>query len=245
MSVTASLVRRESHELRKSIGEFFSRLPSMRVVPNMGLHEGIDTLRALLPRCWFDEKKCAAGFEGLAFYQKTYYERLKEFGDLPVRNFATHGADTFRYLAVRTKPAGSERPTYRPPFTGRGIRQGAQRASIGCREGIRRIVKRPAESCAVDVVVASLYTKFGFEFCQPFADDMDDPNRARGRMAASRLIWRAPLGDRRGRHPRTPRLCAAVSTATSRTDVDHERFVCGTGRAGSRVLPAPSACSAQ
>ena len=93
---------------------------TMRVVPDMGLHEGIDAVRALLPRCWFDERKCAPGLEALAFYQKTYNERLKEFGDLPVRNFATHGADAFRYLAVRTKPAGSERPKHRPPFAGRG-----------------------------------------------------------------------------------------------------------------------------
>ena len=83
-------------------------------------------MRALLPRCWFDATRCEAGLEALTFYQKTYNDRLQEYGDTPLRNFATHAADAFRMLAVHTKPAGTARelPPRRSPFQGRSIPRG-------------------------------------------------------------------------------------------------------------------------
>ena len=51
----------------------------VRVAPNLGLHEGIDAVRAILPPCWFDERKCHAGLEALTFYQKTYNERYRSW----------------------------------------------------------------------------------------------------------------------------------------------------------------------
>ena len=67
----------------------------------------------MLPRCWFDAEKCEVGIEALTFYRKTYNEKMQEFTGTPVRDWSSHGADAFRWLAVRHKPPQVERPKRR------------------------------------------------------------------------------------------------------------------------------------
>jgi hypothetical protein len=50
---------------------------NMRVAPKMGLADGINAVRMLLPKVWMDEKRCAHGIEGMRQYTK---ERLDEEG---------------------------------------------------------------------------------------------------------------------------------------------------------------------
>lgn len=100
------------HDIRvRELGTGKSRLETagnhgiaFEVVRDIGVADGIDAARLLLPRCWFDEEKCRAGLEALTFYRKRYNERLQEFGDKPLHDWASHGADAFRGLAVRHKP---------------------------------------------------------------------------------------------------------------------------------------------
>ena len=40
---------------------------NFRVTPDIGVADGIDAARLLLPRCWFDEEKCRVGLEALTF----------------------------------------------------------------------------------------------------------------------------------------------------------------------------------
>lgn len=72
-------------------------------LPKLELADGINAARLLLARCWFDEQRCATGIEALRNYQKTWNERLGQFTGVPVHNWASHGADAFRGLAVRHK----------------------------------------------------------------------------------------------------------------------------------------------
>ena len=65
------------------------------------LVDGIDAARLIMRRCWFDEVKCKAGIEALRQYRKSYNTRLETFTATPVHNWASHGADAFRGLAVR------------------------------------------------------------------------------------------------------------------------------------------------
>lgn len=60
----------------------------------------IDAVRNLLNRCWFDEVKCAKGITALESYKKQWNDRHGCWSSLPVHNFASHGADAFRMLAV-------------------------------------------------------------------------------------------------------------------------------------------------
>ena len=71
------------------------------IAPNIALEEGIHAVRLLLPRCYFDREKCQAGIEALMNYRRDYNNRLSEFKPTPVHDWASHGADAFRYLAVR------------------------------------------------------------------------------------------------------------------------------------------------
>jgi phage terminase large subunit len=77
---------------------------------------GIDAVRMMLPKCWFDEKKCARLIECLRNYRKTFNTRLDTFTGVPVHNWASHGADAMRGLAVRHKtPADKPKPVRTMP----------------------------------------------------------------------------------------------------------------------------------
>jgi phage terminase large subunit len=65
------------------------------------VEEGINAVRNLLPRCWFDEKGCEAGLEALRHYRRDFNARLDEFKPTPVHDWSSHAADAFRGLAVR------------------------------------------------------------------------------------------------------------------------------------------------
>jgi len=75
------------------------RMPA-QVAPKLSLEDGINAARMLWPRCWFDETKTARGLECLQNYRRELNEKLGEFRATPVHDWASHGADAFRYLAV-------------------------------------------------------------------------------------------------------------------------------------------------
>ncbi len=74
---------------------------NFRIAPKLAIEDGIHAARMLFPRCWFDAKKCAPGLEALQHYRRDYNTRLQEFKPTAVHDWASHGADAFRYLAVR------------------------------------------------------------------------------------------------------------------------------------------------
>jgi len=73
---------------------------NFEVVKGLRLEDGINAARMLLPRCWFDAVKCAAGLEAIQNYRWDFNARLDEFKASPVHDWASHGADAFRMLAV-------------------------------------------------------------------------------------------------------------------------------------------------
>jgi phage terminase large subunit len=90
----------------------------MRVVPNLDLQDGIQAVRAILPRCWFDAGRCKQGLEALRQYQREWDEDRKVFKPKPLHNWASHPSDGFRYLAVSyTEDVPSAKPggVYRNP----------------------------------------------------------------------------------------------------------------------------------
>ncbi|HXG71319.1 MAG TPA: hypothetical protein VNJ04_12005 [Gemmatimonadaceae bacterium] len=90
------------------------------------VEEGIHAVRMLFPRCWFDEQKCLRGIEALQHYRRDYNSRLNEFKATPVHDFASHGADAFRGLAVRHQPPkAKKRQEEFPGLPSQGGRSGA------------------------------------------------------------------------------------------------------------------------
>jgi phage terminase large subunit len=72
----------------------------IQVIPRLKLEDGIHAVRVLFPRCYFDEVKCEHGLETLSHYRWRENEKLHEMSSEPVHDWASHGADAFRYLAL-------------------------------------------------------------------------------------------------------------------------------------------------
>ena len=62
--------------------------------------EGIEEARRLLPQCVFDAEHCERGLDCLRSYERVYDDKLQRFRDQPVHNWASHGSDAFRILAM-------------------------------------------------------------------------------------------------------------------------------------------------
>lgn len=87
----------------------------VRVLGQNKIDDGIEAVRVLLPKCWFDAGKCAHGIEALRQYRKAWDEKLKVFKDHPLHDWTSHPADAFRYLAIGLKPAaGKAAPSSEP-----------------------------------------------------------------------------------------------------------------------------------
>ena len=69
------------------------------VVPKLSVPDGIQAVRQLLPRCWFDHK-VKSGLDALRNYRRVFDEKRNVFYDTPLHDWCSHGADAFRYLAV-------------------------------------------------------------------------------------------------------------------------------------------------
>jgi len=71
-----------------------------RVTPNIPIMDGIESARRILPRCYFDQSRCADGLRALSYYRCEYDEDKRIFKDRPLHDWSSHGADAFRYFAV-------------------------------------------------------------------------------------------------------------------------------------------------
>ena len=69
------------------------------VVKKLPIADGIQAVRRMLPRCWFD-KEVKQGLNALRNYRRTYDEKRNVFFDTPVHDWCSHASDSFRYLAV-------------------------------------------------------------------------------------------------------------------------------------------------
>jgi hypothetical protein len=75
-------------------------LESLKIVPNLSLQDGIQAGRVALSRAWFDAEKCMDGIECLRQYQREFDEDRKVFRDKPRHDWTSHGADSWRMLAI-------------------------------------------------------------------------------------------------------------------------------------------------
>ena len=70
------------------------------LVPDISIDEGIDAVRHLFVRCWFDEVKCQKGIMALDNYKRAWNKTQGCWSSHPLHNDASHGSDAFRMLAV-------------------------------------------------------------------------------------------------------------------------------------------------
>jgi phage terminase large subunit len=75
-----------------------------RIVPNQKLMDGINAGRKTLAVAKFDGNRCAKGLECLRQYRAEWSEDLQTFRKTPQHDWASHGADAWRYLSVAWQP---------------------------------------------------------------------------------------------------------------------------------------------
>lgn len=75
-------------------------LKNLTVCPMHRVEDGINAVRVMLPRCWFDATKCKRGLEALKLYRAEIDKKFKILRPRPVHDWTSHSADGFRYLAM-------------------------------------------------------------------------------------------------------------------------------------------------
>lgn len=71
-----------------------------KVVPKQRVEEGINAVRAVMSRMWFDNEKCRHAVEALRQYRYEYREKVNAFAPTPLHDWTSHTADAARYLAM-------------------------------------------------------------------------------------------------------------------------------------------------
>ncbi|MBI9078312.1 MAG: hypothetical protein JEY79_01070 [Pseudodesulfovibrio sp.] len=96
------------HDIRvRELGTGKSRLETARehgikfkVAPQLSVHDGINASRNVLPKCYFDELKCAEGIKSLEGYRKEWDDKNGCWKNNPLHDWTSHDADSFRTFAV-------------------------------------------------------------------------------------------------------------------------------------------------
>ncbi len=82
-----------------------------RVMPQASVDDGINAVRALLPRCKFDAEKCERGLDAMRQYQKVWDDEKRCFSLKPLHDWTSHAADAFRTGAQGQKRLRTENGT--------------------------------------------------------------------------------------------------------------------------------------
>jgi hypothetical protein len=70
------------------------------VAPKQSVMDGINAVRTLLPKMYFDREKCARGIEALTAYRQDWDSKLQALRANPLHDWTSHAADAMRYFAV-------------------------------------------------------------------------------------------------------------------------------------------------
>lgn len=70
-----------------------------QVLPPANVDDGINGVRQLFPRMWFDATRCKAAIEALRQYRTEFDEKTKAFKPRPRHDWTSHTADAMRYAA--------------------------------------------------------------------------------------------------------------------------------------------------
>lgn len=82
-------------EMLRSLG-----IGNIRVIPQLPVPDGINAVRLILPRCWFDAEKCQRGILALRTYRQEWDDKLKNLKPTPFHGWESHAADAMRYAAI-------------------------------------------------------------------------------------------------------------------------------------------------
>lgn len=70
------------------------------IIERSSVNAGIKTAQGIINKCWFDIDKCEYGIKCLEMYRAKWNDNTDIYEDKPLHDWASHGADAFRYLAL-------------------------------------------------------------------------------------------------------------------------------------------------
>jgi len=90
---------------------------SFNVVEKLSVEDGIEAVRNILSRCYFDEENCDRLIKALGEYRKEWDDKLGVFKNRPLHNWASHPSDAMRMMATGIgnatgMPIGMDRDDY-------------------------------------------------------------------------------------------------------------------------------------
>lgn len=100
---------RDSEKESKRLSTADSLGVEFNPTPRSSIADGIEEARLLLPKCRFNETEhedvedgggTARGMDALQSYERKWDPKLMRFIETPIHNWASHGADAFRILAM-------------------------------------------------------------------------------------------------------------------------------------------------
>lgn len=103
-------------------------LKPSRVIRQHSVADGINAVRLVLPRCYFDTERCKQGLRSLRNYRREWNESAQTWRSQPVHDHASHAADAFRYLCLGVRE--ENKPLAEPAWNeARGLATGPALAS--------------------------------------------------------------------------------------------------------------------
>jgi hypothetical protein len=89
-----------------------------KLIPQHKVMDGINALRVLFPRIWWDREKCEKGLECLRQYRADYDDKARVFRESPKHDWSSHTADAARYLAMAYREMKPEKVEPAKPVLG-------------------------------------------------------------------------------------------------------------------------------
>lgn len=82
------------------------------VAPNKLIRDGIEAVRVMIPRMWFDRDKCFQTIEALKTYRAEYNDLRQVYSLSPLHSWESHYADALRIFAVAHSDERAQRLDY-------------------------------------------------------------------------------------------------------------------------------------
>ena len=93
-------------------------LKKMAITPSLSMQDGIQAVRQMMPRVWFDRERCHDCIEALKQYQREWDDDKKMFRDKPRHDWTSHAADAFRYTAINWREEAKPEDLEDKPIVG-------------------------------------------------------------------------------------------------------------------------------
>lgn len=91
-------------------------LRNMEIVPQQSVADGVNAVRLMLSKCWFDAQRCERGVEALKQYRREWDGKRQTWRERPLHDWTSHAADAVRYGATNRPVIKSEPKLIIPEF---------------------------------------------------------------------------------------------------------------------------------